>query len=272
MKVLNLVPYNAQNPGRLAYELKENKQKVILRIFEEIHRSALIMGISVDAQIAKQNAIESSEQIRKQYPHAHLDDICNAIRMGAFGQIKLENQLNTLSAANIYGWYREMRLNHQDKMTSPPPPPFKEPEMTQDEIRQEMINGVERFLSDPNQLEALAPAQYDLLTKYDVLKASESERTDMYLAELYKLIENPPLEFMTNKQSREKVREIQNYYDSLEDKKKFKFLDFSDNPIHRRAIFNSKARLVTNFAKNCDKKETLKVFIENYNKKVNGTK
>jgi len=207
MKVLNLVPYQSQVPGRLAHELQNNRQGVVLRIFEEIMRSAVVMGISVEAKSAKMNAVEAIDKIKEVYPTAHIEDIAEAIKMGAFGQIKLDNQLHTLSASNIFQWYREFRANHQDKMKSPPPPP---PAYKEFEVTEEMKNA------------------------------------------------------MQTKQLRTQVREFQRYYDDREDKTKMDFTLWKENPLHKRAVWASKRKIIMDFLKTADKEQLMAKFDEKH--------
>lgn len=236
-------------PGRLNHELANNRQGVVLRIFEEIMRSAVVMGISVEARSAKMNAVESLDKIREVYPMAVVEDIAEAIKMGAFGQIKLDNQLHTLSASNIFQWYREFRLNHQDKMKSPPPPPpaYQDFEITEEMKIAIMRKSFFRFITAPYECDHMMDLYFDKLTKWDVLRPSNEDKTNAYLSEVLKLVNNVPLEFMKDKASREKVREFQRYYDEREDKTKMDFTLWKENPLHKRAVFMAKRRLILDF-------------------------
>jgi len=266
MKVLNLVPYQSQVPGRLAHELQNNRQGVVLRIFEEIMRSAVVMGISVEAKSAKMNAVESIDKIKEVYPTAHIEDIAEAIKMGAFGQIKLDNQLHTLSASNIFQWYREFRANHQDKMKSPPPPP---PEYKEFEVTEEMKNAVMRksfyrFISEPDECDHMIELYYDKLTSWSVLNASTEVKNDAYQSEVFKLVNNVPFEFMQTKQLRTQVREFQRYYDDREDKTKMDFNMWKENPLHKRAVWASKRKILMDFLKTADKEQLMAKFDEKH--------
>jgi hypothetical protein len=262
MKVMNLVPYNSALPGRLSHELANNRQAVVLRIFEEIVRNAVVMGISVEAQSAKRNAVEAIDEIKKVYPTAHIDDIAEAIKMGAFGHIKLDNQLHTLSASNIFQWYKEFRLHHQDKMKSPPPPPpaYKEFEVTEEMKVAIMRKSFYRFITAPNECDHMMDLYYEKLEKWDVLRPSTDAKNDAYQYEVFKLINNVPFEFMTDKASRTKVREFQRYYDELEDKRKIRFEMWAENPIHKRAVYMAKRKLIMDFLKTANTEELMDIF------------
>lgn len=262
MKVMNLVPYNSQLPGRLSHELANNRQAVVLRIFEEIVRNAVVMGISVEAQSAKRNAVEAIDEIKKVYPTAHIDDIAEAIKMGAFGHIKLDNQLHTLSASNIFQWYKEFRLHHQDKMKSPPPPPpaYQEFEVTEEMKVAIMRKSFYRFITAPLECDHMIDLYYDKLEKWDVLRPSTDEKNQAYQSEVFKLVNNVPMEFMQTKVMRTQVREFQRYYDEREDKSKMDFTLWKDNPLHKRAVWAAKRKIVLDFLKKANIEELMNRF------------
>ena len=266
MKVLNLVPYQSQVPGRLAHELQNNRQGVVLRIFEEIMRSAVVMGISVEAKSAKMNAVEAIDKIKEVYPTAHIEDIAEAIKMGAFGQIKLDNQLHTLSASNIFQWYREFRANHQDKMKSPPPPPppYQEFIVTEDMKTAIMRKSFYRFINEPQECDHMIELYYDKLTSWGVLNASTEVKNDAYQSEVFKLVNNVPIEFMQTKVTRTQVREFQRYYDEREDKTKMDFTLWKENPLHKRAVWASKRKILMDFLKTADKEFLMAKFDEKH--------
>lgn len=264
MKVFNLVPSVVSEPGRLSAELSRDKQKVILRIFEEITRCSVIMGINVEAQSAKHNAVEVVDFIKKQWPYAHIDDICQAIKMGAYGQLRFEGQLSTLSASNIYQWYKEFRMNHQDKMVAPPPaPPPAYPEITDNMKKTIVRESFESYIDDPEQRENMVELHYDRLVTLG-LKLSNQEKIDAFNKEMHKIINNPPIDLYKDKKGRMQIREIQHYWDDLEDKTQYNYNLHSLNPLHKMAVYQSKVKLVNAWLKTQDKKELMKKFDEVY--------
>lgn len=264
MKIYNLVPYEANEPGRLNAEYTRDKQAVVLKIFEQINRSALIMGINVDAHVAKANAVEAIGYIKNLYPHAHLDDVCTAIKMGAFGQIKLDNQLNTLSASNIFQWYKEFRLNHQDKMVAPPAPPVAyNAEPDEDKKKKIALESFTKFVSDVKGNDLILDIYFDKLLKIGLEVTSEKKR-DVFNKEMEKLINNPPIEFYQDRKSREQVREIQSYWDSLTDKHKFNYALMPENIMQKRCVFNTKRALAIEFVSGQDKQTLINKFVEIY--------
>jgi len=247
MKIYNLAPAIVNTPGRLSTELARDKQGVVLKIFQEIARAGVIMGINVDGSTAKHNAVEAIDYIKKNYPYAHVDDICQAIKMGAFGQIKLEGQLSTLSASNIFQWYKEFRLNHQDKMVSPPVSASVEPEEPSEIIKRKIMEeSFDKFISDPKANDILVDLHFDNLVKIG-LDMSKEKKRDYFNREMGKLINNPPIDFYKDKKGREMVREIQNYWDSLEDKHQYNYALLSANIMHKRAVWATKRAVCIEF-------------------------
>ena len=257
MKIHNLVPAVLNEPGRLSTELARDKTGVVMRIFQEITRAAVIMGIHVDAQTAKYNAKESIDFIKKNYPYAHVDDICKAINMGAFGQLKFDGQLSTLSASNIYQWYKELRLNHQDQMMSPPPAQFNPVEEVTEEMKKhEMKESFTRFISDVRQNDLVLDIHFDKLVKLGLILSNEDKR-EIFNQEMDKLVENPPLDFFRDKKNREYVREMQRYWDSLEDKHTYDYNLMPQNPMHKRAVWQTKRTFAIKFCQSITKDELL---------------
>lgn len=264
MKVFNMVPSVVNIPGRLSVELANNKQQVILKIFEEIVKSAVIMGINVEAQSAKHNAIEVVDHIKKQWPYAHIDDICQAIKMGAYGQLRFEGQLSTLSASNIYQWYKEFRMSHQDKMVSPPPPPPPVyPEPTEDMKKAIIRDSFESYIKDHELKESMVELHFDRLIALG-LNLSNDDKREAFHKELQRIIDNPPIDMYKDKKGRASIREIQHYWDALEDKSQYNYALHSLNPLHKQAVVQSKVKLANAWLSKQDKDELLKKFDQVY--------
>ena len=264
MKIHNLVPAVMSEPGRLSTELAKDKVGVVMKIFNEITRASAIMGIHVDAQTAKFNAKESIDFIKKTYPFAHVDDICNAITMGAYGQLKFEGQLTTLSASNIYQWYKELRLSHQDKMVSPPASPVNhEQEITEEMKKHEIRESFIKFISDVRQNDIVLDWHFDKLVKLGLELTSEEKRA-VFNDEMAKLVDNPPIELFYDKKNRELVREMQRYWDTLEDKNSYNYNLMPKNPLHKKAVWGTKRTFAIRFCEKMGKDVLLAKFDEVY--------
>lgn len=113
-----------EQPGRLAHEIAKNKADVIAILFAAITKGQEVMGISnIDPAKNKTTAEEAIKKILEVYPGAMVKDIVKALEMASFKEIELPDQLSTVSASNIFGWYRFFRQNHSDKMQIPMLPP-----------------------------------------------------------------------------------------------------------------------------------------------------
>ena len=264
MKIHNLVPAVMSEPGRLSTELARDKVGVVMKIFNEITRASVIMGIHVDAQTAKFNAKESIDHIKKTYPFAHVDDICNAITMGAYGQLKFEGQLTTLSASNIYQWYKELRLNHQDKMVSPPIAPANiEQEVTEEMKKHEMRESFSKFISDVKQHDIVLDIHFEKLLKMGLELTNEDKRK-VFAEEMEKLVNNPPIELFYDKKNRELVREMQRYWDTLKDKDTYNYALMPHNPLQKKAVWFTKRTFAIRFCEKIGKEALLAKFDEIY--------
>ncbi len=106
-------------PGRLAHEVSTDKGKVLAEIAVAITRAYATIGLHADGLKIKETTELSVKKILEIYPSAMIADICKAIEMAAFGQIKIEDQLTTISAGNIFQWYKILRTQHGDKLSIP---------------------------------------------------------------------------------------------------------------------------------------------------------
>jgi hypothetical protein len=101
-------------------------------------------------------------------------------------------------------------MNHQDKMKSPPPPPpeYKEFMITEDMKTAMIRKSFFRFISDPNESDHMIEPYYDKLITLGVLRPSDEVKTLAYHAEIFKLVNNVPMDFMYDKPKRLKCREF----------------------------------------------------------------
>ena len=112
----------ANSPGRLMHEFNADPKSVVMKVNDALHKAALVMGLNADAKTLAITASEAVKKILDVYPHAPVDDVTLAISMASYGEIRLENQLTTISASNIYGWYKVFRHDHSHLSTIPAKP------------------------------------------------------------------------------------------------------------------------------------------------------
>ena len=141
-------------PGRLSHEVARNKTDVIAILIGGIVKAQENMGIvNSDSDKIKQAAEAAIKKILEVYPGAMVADIVKALEMASFGQIKLPEQLNVVSAANIYNWYKNLRSEHSDKMSIPMYPPRNAmPEPTIDEKAQLIRDFFQKGITNPDSI------------------------------------------------------------------------------------------------------------------------
>jgi hypothetical protein len=117
-----------------------------------------------------------------------------------------------------------------------------------------------RFITAPLECDHMIDLYYDKLEKWDVLRPSMDDKNQAYQSEVFKLINNVPFEFMQTKVVRTQVREFQRYYDEREDKSKMDFNLWKDNPLHKRAVWAAKRKIVLDFLKKANIEELMNRF------------
>jgi hypothetical protein len=150
-------------------------------------------------------------------------------------------------------------------MFAPPPAPALPPPTITDDMKKEVIRqSFINFITDPVQYELIIPMHFDKLIEMKVLNLSDDDKRNAFLHELSKYVNNPPVNMMLDKQSREKVRAYQRYFDQLEDKKNFNYAMWNDHPLHKMILFGTKKRIAIEFLKNANKEELIKKYDETY--------
>jgi hypothetical protein len=234
---------NLEKVGRLNYELGANRKDTLAKIAGDIHRAALVMGIGVDGEKSALTAIEALRKILEVYPTAWVQDISKAIEMGSFGQLKFAEQLNTISALNIFQWYKELRIAHPH-LIGEPTKTYQEPEMTNEEKVKLSINGFKLFINTQSKDELAQIVFYDRLVKMGVIKPTSEGKNARTIAEIEKLIKNMPLEILQDSNERRAANAFKHYYNALEEPKKVAWGEWAENPLVADAIRRVKRSLV----------------------------
>lgn len=249
--------------GRLTHDFGANEAKVVLRLTEAILKAHVVMGLNIDAQKVNVTAVEALKKIMSVYPHAWIDDVLKSLSMASYGEIKLDDQLTTISAANIYGWYKYFRNNLGHMSTSPAPPQ----NITMYEVSEEQKRAIMRksffaFIDNPNENDMALDIYYQKLIDIGAMSITDEEKNAQYFLEAEKMVQAPPYEYLTDKKTRKQLYEYQDYYKSVADKSEFKYATLSDNFIHRIIVKGAKRRIVMQFLKTANKEEVLKMFDE----------
>jgi len=246
--------------GRLHYEFVTKPKDTLAQLAADIHKAALVMGISVDGEKSVLTASEALKKILEVYPTAWVKDVSKAIEMASFGQIKLENQLNTISAANIFQWYRELRLNHPDKIGIPHLKNYQSEEMTGEQKYQLAIDGFKRLLTVYKTDEIGQMVYYNRFEKMGLLELSKEAKIQRTIEEIEKLLAKIPVDILADRIKRRKTYEFRDYFNELPEPKKVNWAMWLENPIVETAVSNLKRKLVVELLDFCDHEE----LFENY--------
>ena len=252
-----------ERPHTLNYECMQDRQAVAITLTKAIFKAAAVMGINLDANKASFTIQEVIGQIGKIYPMAYIDDIVQSIEMASYGDIKLEGQLTTISAHNVYSWYREFRLNHFDKssrsMFATYLPMEAETKITEEEKKREMLESFKSFLNNPTDIGF--SIYYDIFVKIEAIPKNLYEsRTEMFLMEAQNLSSAVPPEMLMNGDWRRQAYAYANYVNGLREDEQFDYNKWKDNILHKRAIERCKRFLVTETMKRVDNEELIQLY------------
>lgn len=229
------------------------------------------MGLNIDAQKVNLTAVEATKKILDIYPHAWVDDIVKSISMASFGEIVLDNQLSTISASNVFNWYKYFR-NNLSRLSSAPPPPenitMREP--TLQEKHAMMRKAFFEFINEPVENDYYLDGYYQKLIDIGAMSVTDKEKRDEYFVQAEKMVNAPPYDYLIDRKIRKDLYAFQDYYKSIEDKATFNFASLQNNFIHRRIINISKIKIMARFIKTADKELLMQLFDKHLEKQKNG--
>jgi hypothetical protein len=247
-------------PGRLNYDYSQNKIAVEDKIVDSIFKAAVVLGISTNGPNIGITAKEVITKILATYPAAFVDDICLSISMASYGEIKLENQLTVLSAANIFCWYKEFRLNHSEKSTMPYLPIREIQEVSESQKHSIMLNAFCDFINDPEKHETGIAVYYPKLENIGAYKPSNEEKLQVLYKNLKKFIEGMPMEVLRDHAKRKQAYQFKDYLDALSDYSAMSIPEWRDNPIFKKAVEASKKEMLISFIKSTDKNQLIEIY------------
>lgn len=230
--------------GRLHYELGVRKQETLTIVLGCAHKAAMVMGIGLDGERSAMAVREALKKILEVYPSAWVQDICKSIEMASFGQIKLADQLNTISAANIFNWYREMRINHPDKISEPTARNYTEEEMPTSRKIAIMVNAFNEFLTNKTTDEQWQTMYYDRLVKMGYINLTADQKINLMIQRIEPMLVSYPKEILFDGVIRRAANRFRDYYRELPDPKKVNWAEWADNPIINLAKGQIQAALV----------------------------
>lgn len=251
--------------GRLHYELGVRKQETLTIVLGCAHKAAMVMGIGLDGERSAMAVREALKKILEVYPSAWVQDICKAIEMASFGQIKLADQLNTISAANIFNWYREMRINHPDKISEPVSKTYMEEEIPTNRKIAIMVNAFNEFLTNKSQDEQWQTMYYERLVKLGYIQLSPEQKIKLMIDRIEPMLQAYPKEILFDGVIRRAANRFRDYYRELPDPKKVNWAAWADNPIINLAKGQIQAALVRQVLQNHSADELM----TNYKNQIN---
>jgi hypothetical protein len=258
----------AKQPGRLMAEYEADPKSVVIRVNDALHKASLVMGLNADAKTLAITASEAVKKIIDVYPHAPVDDITLAVQMASYGEIKLDNQLTTISASNIYQWYKQFRYHHSDKSTAKPmiqATMYQQPS----EVEKAKIvrDAFVRFVNEPTFHDLTLDFQYRKLMDIGAFEPSIEERRSYYFREAFKLNQAPPIDFLKDRVKRKDVYAFQDLYNQHGENLVFTEA-LKDNVMHKLIAENAKRKMVIDFMSMADKQQLIELYDLHYGRKM----
>lgn len=257
----NIGPPEMNVVGRLSHDFAQNEAQVVLKLTEAILKAHVVMGLNIDAQKVNISAVEALKKIKDVYPHAWMDDVVRSLSMASYGEIKLEDQLSTISPANIFGWYKHFRNNLGHLSTAPPPPEkITMYQQSEEEKNAMMRKGFYAFINSPNENDLMMEIYYKKLIDIGAMSITDEEKNAAYFDAATKMVDAPPYDYLIDRKIRKDLYGYQDYFKSVADKSDFKFSAVQDNFIHKMVVKNAKRAVVMAFLKQADKNQLMDLY------------
>lgn len=250
-------------PGRLVHEIQKNKTDVLVILISGIVKAHEVLNITPGSgEKIKKTAEEAIKKILEVYPGAMVADIVKALEMGSFGQIKQAEQLTTISAANIYNWYKIFRADYGHLMSSPNEKiPTQMPEPSEEEKKMIVKKAFDDFIFDPVKNELATDIYYQKLIDLGVWNPTVEQRIQAYnkQADYYTGDRKIPIEFLTDSVKRGQCFEFIEYWNDRKEGQPYQFEMWKDNPLSILCSRNAKKEMVREFLKQSDKAKLIQI-------------
>ena len=250
-------------PGRLAHDFGTRKNDVLIKITQSVFKAAGILGISMDAEKCRFTVDEVVKKIMADYPLAYVDDIALAIEMASFGQIVLPNQLHTISAANIYGWYKTFRLEHSHMSTNPHKlPPYSDPEVSKDEKVRIMVKAFSDFITSPEANDTALELYFTRIIQLGAWRPSNEAKIEVFNRWADKLCNAIPMNLLQDSLKRKKAYQFRDYFLERKEGGKVDFSLWQENPLFFVIKTNAKREMMASFLKTADKAALIELYTQ----------
>jgi hypothetical protein len=249
--------------GRVAHELETNPKNAFAKIAGAIHKAGIVMGISIDAEKSVITAQESLRKLNEVFPLALIDDVCKAIEMASYGEIKLQDQLKVVSASNIYQWYKEARVNHPDKLFQKTDNKIQQMEIDPTEKFRIMLQGFVDFIADPKKHEMATGIYYDRFAKMGLIDIDAKTKISLTISEIEKVLDFYPAEIVNDKLKRRQSYEFKCYFNELDSSKNVDWSVWHQNPVVLCAVKNIKTKYVQDCIEFYEQEELIELYKTN---------
>jgi len=249
-----------EKPGRLSYEFAKDSQMVYAQVSAGIIAAHGVMKLTFKDQGECLKTAEAAiKKIMEVYPHAIIDDILKALEMASFGEIKLDDQLTTISAANIFGWYKKFRMDfgHLSK-ACPPPPPKEVVEYYANKKHEEAVAFYREWLFEPDKSMYGLHLYYDRLIEWKFIDPLPEFKTKVFnevLAEFCK--EMDPARIYTGYPDFKERNLVKEMIQEFTDTGKLDFKKYKGTKPFEKLAEKAKLKVIEDSLKFCNKNEII---------------
>lgn len=259
-------------PGRVTVEWAEDSKKVKAKVFAAVVAASQRMGINMQDEKAALFATEEAiKKIMKEYPSAMVDDIVTALEMASFKEIELENQLHGVSAANIFGWYKKLRLEFSHKMKFPQAPaPSYILEPTEEEKKKLSRQFFQDWVFGRDVEKGGFEKYWGRLLELGVLKEDPTAKRSYFAVEAnkavlkYSKIEELEFAFPIFSQRKLAKQFLKAWREARAAKGNFGFSEWKDNPLFKLIAQSAKEKMASDAVEIAGRETVMKKYDEKF--------
>jgi hypothetical protein len=246
-------------PGRLSHEYNQDKEAVMVNMIAAISKAHQTMSLTPEPKKIKEAAEAAIKKIMEVYPSALIDDILKALEMASFGEIKLDDQLTTISAANIFGWYKKFRMDfgHLSK-ACPPPPPKEVVEYYANKKHEEAVAFYREWLFEPEKSMFGLHRYYDRLIEWKFIDPLPEFKTKVFnevLAEFCKDMD--PARIYTGYPDFKERNLVKEMIQEFTETRKLDFKKYKGTKPFEKLAERAKLKVIEDSLKICNKNEII---------------
>jgi len=237
---VDLLPHTMQE-GRLRKALHDSEAQTIEKVFVALKQAHITMGLNFEESdlIAKSKSI--IDFVIQDHHLAWLEDLIKAIQWGSFGKLESKNELTTISARNVFQWYKILRkdfpadLSHP-MLTSNPGPLNRIPEPTEEEKKELARNFFKRAITDPDLITGGIDLAFSDLIKIGVFKPTLENMEQRFRSELNRVAFSFVVKTPSDQELKGQLIQIKNHVNSLPEGEKINFQKLKEMENLKRAF------------------------------------